>query len=128
MRLLKTVVMISCVTIVSVLYVHQQVELVKLSYSIERKERIVKDMLDRNERLDYNIDNLEAPSRLEQALVAKNINVAFPKKGNVVKVARITPRATTLERLNSRSHDRRFNALGVLDFFSQSREAQAKED
>ena len=121
-------VMISCVTILSVLYVHQQVEMVKLSYAIEHKERIVKDMLDRNERLDYNIDNLEAPSRLEQALVAKNINVAFPKKGNVVKVARITPRATTEARLGSRSPDRRFNVLGVLDFFSQSREAQAKED
>ena len=45
-------------------------------------------MLDHKERLDYNINNLEDPSRLEKILMSKNIDVAFPGKYNVVKVAK----------------------------------------
>jgi hypothetical protein len=87
MRALKVTIMIVSATLVALLYVHQQVELVKLSYSIELKEKTLKDVLDHNEGLGYNIDNLEAPNRLEEALLAKKIEVAFPKRGHVVRLA-----------------------------------------
>jgi hypothetical protein len=107
--------------------VHQQVELVKLSYDIESKERIVKDMLDRNGRLGYNIGNLEAPSRLEGALIARKIDVAFPKKGNVVTVARRSSGQRNEMVLRSSGIEKRALAVGLIDFFTQSREAQARE-
>ncbi|MBN2452820.1 MAG: hypothetical protein JXB40_00970 [Candidatus Omnitrophica bacterium] len=87
MRAFRTIGMIATVTLVALLYVHQQVELVKISYAIECKEKVLKDMLDRNEGLGYNIDNLEAPSRLEEVLLANRIEVAFPKRGHVIKMA-----------------------------------------
>lgn len=87
MRALRTTMMIVSATLVALLYVHQQVELVKLSYSIELKEKTLKDVLDHNEGLGYNIDNLESPNRLEEALLAKKIEVAFPKRGHVVRLA-----------------------------------------
>ena len=79
--------MVATVTLIALLYVHQQVELVKLSYVIECKEKRLKDALDRNEGLGYNIDDLEAPNRLEEALLARKVEVAFPKRGHVVQLA-----------------------------------------
>ena len=87
MRAFKVTMMIVGATLAALLYVHQQVELVKLSYAIELKEKILKDVLDHNEGLGYNIDNLEAPNRLEEVLLAKRIEVDFPKRGHVVRLA-----------------------------------------
>jgi len=87
MRAFRVTMMVATVTLVALLYVHQQVELVKLSYVIECKEKTLKDILDHNEGLGYNINNLEAPNRLEEALLAKSVEVAFPKRGHVVQLA-----------------------------------------
>ena len=126
MRLFRSIASIAVVTIAALVYVHQQVELVKLSYSIESKEKKLKDMLDHKERLDYNINNLEDPARLEKILMSKNIDVAFPGKYNVVKVAKLTDRSAE-DRLRSSGIDKKFNVFGIADFLSPRAEAQAKE-
>ena len=126
MRLFRSIASIAVLTLVALVYVHQQVELVKLSYSIESKEKKFKEMLDHKERLDYNINNLEDPSRLEQILMSKNIAVAFPGKYNVVKIAKAADRSAE-DRLRSSSIDKKFNVFGIADFLSPRAEAQAKE-
>ena len=126
MRVFRHTLSIFLITLVALLYVHQQVELVKLSYSIDAKEKKLKDMLDHKERLDYNINNLEDPARLEKILMSKNIDVAFPGKYNVVKVAKVTP-GSAEDRLRSSGIDKKFNVLGIADFLSPRAEAQAKE-
>ena len=126
MRLFRSIASIAVLTLVALVYVHQQVELVKLSYSIETKEKKLKDMLDHKERLDYNINNLEDPSRLEKILMSRNIDVAFPGKYNVVKVAKAADRNSE-DRLRSSSIDKKFNVFGIADFLSPRAEAQAKE-
>ena len=126
MRLFRSIASIAVITLVALVYVHQQVELVKLSYSIEAKEKKLKDLLDHKERLDYNINNLEDPSRLEKILISKNIDVAFPGKYNVVKVAKAADRSTE-DRLRSSGIDKKFNVFGIADFLSPRAEAQAKE-
>lgn len=88
MRLLRRVMSIGAFTALALVYVHQHVELVKMSYSLQYNEKRVAKLLDRNERLGYNIDNLENPSRLESILEAQNIEVAMPKRGQIVQVAR----------------------------------------
>lgn len=127
MKLLKSLTLISIVTLVALIYVHQQVELVKLSYSIERKEKIVKDMLDRSDSLGYNINNLEAPYRLEQALLSRNVDITFPKRANVVKVAKLRYNSRSEERIRSSGVERKFNLFGITEFLSPRAEAQAKE-
>lgn len=126
MKLFKSITMISLVTAVALIYVHQQVELVKLSYSIESKEKRLKDVLDRKARLEYNIDNLEAPSRLEKVLIAQKIDVAFPGKGHVVRLAK-APGFGREDRLRTAGVEKRFNIFGFVDFLSPRAEAQAKE-
>jgi cell division protein FtsL len=126
MKLFKSVASIAVVTLVALIYVHQQVELVKLSYSIETKEKKLKVMLDRKQRLNYNIDDLESPSRLEKVLMAKNIDVAFPGRYNVVRVAKTTS-GSTEDHLRSSSIDKKFSIFGITDFLSPRAEAQARE-
>ena len=88
MRLFKYITLLGIVTLVALVYVHQQVELVKLSYEIDCKEKKLKEMLDRKGILRYNISNLESPSRLEKVLSKRKISVSYPKKGQVIRLAR----------------------------------------
>jgi len=127
MKLLKSLTLMSVITLIALIYVHQQVELVKLSYSIERKEKRVKDMLDRRESLGYNVNNLEAPYRLEQALLSGNVDIAFPRRANVVKIARLRHNPRGFEAIRSSGLERKFNLFGITEFFSPRAEAQAKE-
>jgi len=88
MRFFRHIMLLVVVTFSALVYVHQQVELVKLSYEIDCKEKKVKEMLDRKGVLRYNISNLESPSRLERALLEKKVSVSYPKRGQVIRLAR----------------------------------------
>ena len=127
MRLFKSVMVITFVTGLALLYVHQQVELVKLSYGIESKERTLRQMLDRKESLGYNIDNLEAPSRLEGVLLSRRIDIAFPGRDHVVKMAGLDSNVMHRGASRTLGLERKVNVFGILDFFGLAREAQAKE-
>jgi len=127
MRVYKSVISMAFVTAMALLYVHQQVELVKLSYAIETKEKNLKDMLDLKEGLGYNINNLEAPLRLEQALSAKRVELTFPRKAQVVKAAKEAFNSKTEERILNSSIERKPGIFGIIEFFGSAREAQAKE-
>jgi hypothetical protein len=127
MKLFKTLTYMSLVTLIALIYVHQQVELVKLSYSINNKEKMLKVMLDRKDRLGYNVYNLEAPSRLESVLLSKNVDIAFPKRSNVVKVAKVGQNAESEKIIRNSALEGKFNFFGILEFFSPRAEAQAEE-
>lgn len=127
MKIFKLIISIAAVTGVALLYVHQQVELVKLSYAIESKEKAIKDMLDLKDSLGYNINNLEAPSRLEGILLSKNIDIAFPKRENVVKTAKAVSGIKDYGHIGNMGLERKIHLTGIFDFFGTGREAQAKE-
>ena len=129
MRLLRSILPIAIFTVASLMYVHQQVELVKLSYHIEKKEKKLSEVLDQREQLSYNIKNLEAPSRLESALLAKNIDITFPKKGNVIKMARpYVLNQKGFSELRSIGLEKRFNMFGFLEFLTPKAEAHQAEE
>jgi hypothetical protein len=123
MRMLRTVLFISFLTAVALIYVHQQVELVKLSYAIGCKEKRLKEILDHNEGLGYNIENLEDPARLEQVLVAKNVEVAFPKRDHIVMARRVNYGRYD-DRIRAAGTENKINLFGILEVFSQKAEAQ----
>ncbi len=126
MKLLKSIIGISVITFVGLIYVHQQVELVKLSYSIETSQKKLKVLLDRKERLNYNINDLESPSRLEKVLMSRNIDVGFPGRYNVVKVANMAS-GRVEERLRSSGIDKKMGVFGIADFLSPRAEAHTRD-
>jgi hypothetical protein len=127
MRPIKSMIMISSLTLVALIYVHLQVELVKMSYSIDYKEKKLKTILDRKEALGYNIANLEDPSRLENILLAKKIDISFPKKGQIFKIAKVDARMKRKESFRRATVEKKGGAFGILEFLGFKAEAQAKE-
>ncbi len=127
MRFFRSILFVMFMTLAALIYVHQQVELVKLSYSIECKEKKLKDVLDHRESLGYNIDNLESPGRLEQVLLSRKIDVGFPRRGNIVGATKLASGMRNEDRMRATFADRKISFLGFLDFFSPRAEAQAKE-
>ncbi|MFA5146099.1 MAG: hypothetical protein WC515_01790 [Candidatus Omnitrophota bacterium] len=117
---------IMVVTLVALVYVHQQVELLKLSYAIDGKEKRLEDMLDRTSGLEYNINDLEAPSRLEKTLLSHKVDITFPRRSQVVKVTSLTPQAQKLT-LKQGGTEKRGNLLGIFEFLGLRAEAQARE-
>jgi hypothetical protein len=120
-------VMIFGVTALGLIYVHQQVELLKLSYAIDYKEKKLEQILDRKESLGYNIKELENPSRLENVLHAKRVTIAFPKKGQIIRIASAPIRMKTEEALKSAAVETKSGAMRIFEFLGLRAEAQAKE-
>jgi hypothetical protein len=127
MRPSQSVLFIIVGTFIALIYVHQQVELVKLSYEIDCKEKYLKEVLDRKEHLGYNVSNLEAPSRLESILLSRNIEVAFPKRAEVVKAAGQPFAVRNEKNLKTASLENKSTWVRIFDFFGSGAEAHARE-
>lgn len=125
MRLFRNIASIGLVALIALAYVHQHVELVKLSYSIQYNEKRVAKLLDRNGRLGYNIDNLEDPSRLETILRGQNIDIALPKRGQIVKASQ--PSGENRSSSSGETAVEWKAPFKVFEFLGLRAEAQAKE-
>ena len=58
------------ITLLSVTYVSQHTQLLEYSYRISDCKKSLSLLIDQNQALRYNIAKLEAPARLEEAIVA----------------------------------------------------------
>ena len=127
MRLIKRILMLGIVTLTALFYVHQQVELVKLSYEIGCKEKKLKEMLDRKGILRYNISNLESPSRLEKVLLEKKVSVSYPKKGQVIRLARNPSYLPSGQILRVSGLEERAGIFKLFDFLGSRPDIHARE-
>ena len=127
MRLFKYIALLGIVTLTALVYVHQQVELVKLSYTIDCKEKKLKEMLDRKGILRYNISNLESPSRLEKVLLERKISVSYPKNGQVIRLARNPSYAPSGQFLKVSGLEERAGIFRLFDFLGGRLDAHARE-
>ena len=73
------------ITVLGVCYVHQQFLIVEANYTIKKREHILSQLLDRNTKLRYNINELESPASLEMKLAANGLQYNTPKTWVVVK-------------------------------------------
>ena len=71
--------MVALITIASLGYVSQEVEAVKIGYTIRKQEETRTLFLDRARALKYNIARLKAPNTLEKRLTAQKISLQAPK-------------------------------------------------
>lgn len=126
MRLFRHIILMGMVTLTALVYVHQQVELVKLSYEIDCKEKKLKEMLDRRGILRYNISNLESPSRMEKVLLARRVSVSYPKKSHVIRLARNPSRVPNAP-LRVSGLEERAGVFKLFDFLGGGPDIHARE-
>ena len=71
--------LLALVTVAALFYVYQEVEAVKIGYTIRKQEETKMLFLDRARALKYNIARLKAPINLERRLLSARIVLQSPK-------------------------------------------------
>ena len=87
MKIYKFSVGLIFITLLALLYVHQQVQLIEVSYKIESNEKGVTTLLDQNKSLVYNITKLKSPVYLEKKFLASKKEFVIPQQWQVIEVA-----------------------------------------
>lgn len=80
-------VLVALGTIASLGYVGQEVEAVKIGYTIRKQQETRTLFLDRARALKYNIARLKAPNTLEKRLTAQKISLQAPKSWQTLVVS-----------------------------------------
>ena len=87
MNVSRFLIIATLVTAVALGYVHQQIELLKISYTMNYNKDNLLVLLDQNTTLMYNVNNLQSPLYLERALSAKKVSVEIPSRWYTVGLA-----------------------------------------
>ena len=126
MRIFRRLFLLCVITIAALIYVHQNIELIKLSYAIDSKEKRLSVLLDQKEKLIYNLNNITSPSQLERVLVTKHVDVEYPHKEQVIRVA-MRRAVNSHGPVQYASVSRTSVVNTMLDFIGMGPEAHAKE-
>jgi hypothetical protein len=73
-------------TVMCLLYVFEQTEIVKLGYKITSAQKVLQASLDRKTMLEYTFSSLESPQNLDKNLFLKNDGFEMAQKYKLVKV------------------------------------------
>ena len=117
----KFLAMLSLAVMAALFYVSQEVDAVKIGYTIRKQEETKTMLLDRSRALKYNIARLKAPNTLEKRLIAQKINLQSPKSWQtlVISPASAQKQAAARSLLN--------NAPILTKFIVGTAQAEAKE-
>lgn len=108
------------VTAVALLYVHQQVQLLKISYHINTNEKDLTRLLDQNRALIYNITRIKSPVNLDKKFLASKKDYSIPQQWQIVKVA--APKEEKRAVMFAKTEKKPF---GIFKLFGRPKEALA---
>lgn len=111
------------ITICALLYVHQNVEILKVGYSIDTNQKAFSYFLDRHRRLVYNLAKLKSPPALEERLLAEEIELIEPGANNVYYASAKIINKPSLE-FKSNNGERIIDK--ILDTFTEKAEARVR--
>jgi len=84
MKLHKFILTGIMITAIAVGYVHQRIAIIRVGYGVQKNERLLSCLVDRNTKLMYNLSRLESPRNLLTSLSGEEIKFASHriKQGN----------------------------------------------
>ncbi|MCQ9206469.1 MAG: hypothetical protein NG740_01105 [Omnitrophica bacterium] len=123
-KFLKSIAGISLCAILALGYVHQEVEIVKTGFLINKHRSEVSFQLDQYRSLVYNLSRLESPKRVEAILCMNDIALCMPKVKNKRRFSQI---ARTYDEEKPRMKKSESLLAYVLDRFSTNAEAKVAE-
>lgn len=86
MRTSRSILYTAVSTVLCLLYVFQQTEIVKLGYRITSAQKVLEACQDRKTSLEYAASSLESPLNLDKNLFLKNDGFQMPEAYKLVKV------------------------------------------
>jgi len=87
----KIIVFMGIMAFLLVHYVQGQVNLVRISYVLDKKIKIKNDKLEHYRQLKYELDQIKSPRLLESKLGELNFNLTLPTE---IKVIRMAPQSS----------------------------------
>lgn len=75
------------ITVLSLCYVAQQTEIVKLGYRINRAEKVLEALQDKKTSLEFTLSRLESPMHLDKSLFLNNNDFEMAQNFKLVKVS-----------------------------------------
>jgi len=78
MKILRFFIFMVIITSLSLVYVFQQTEIIKLAYQTDRKSSLYQELSNENIILKYDLDTLNSLSHLGKTLVAKEAKFELP--------------------------------------------------
>ena len=84
MRLKYFILSLFFVTMLSLAYAWQQIEIIKLAYQQSRKSMAYKEFLDRNHYLKYNLISLKSSSYLGSRLFNEDVKFEIPSQSQML--------------------------------------------
>ena len=106
-------------TLLTLGYVHEQVSILRVSYTLEKKEREAARLSEEYKLAKFQLARLHSPGFLSRELKAKSLDLAAPKAVQVVRMLKPKMVAAALDQ----APPAKPNAFSWMSF---SREAQAK--
>ena len=89
----KILVGVSFFTALMLVYVHEQVSLFQISYSLDERADTLTRRTETFRKLKFEVEQLKAPRLLEQRMKDMKLELGLPKEVRVVKVAQNAPEA-----------------------------------
>jgi len=107
------------ITLLTLLYVHQNIEIVRMGYSVNTHQKTLSYSLDQHRRLVYNLNKLKSPSALNEKLYAEAVELVETDTSNIYYADSIGANNTILAKKSPRVRiiDR------LLDTFIEKAEA-----
>ena len=96
MKLTRFVYGVIIMVLLSLVYVRQRIELLKVGYEVRAKEIARLELLDQNKILDYNVYVLKSPSNLERFLKSTNRNYKIASRDRIIRLRRPEEEAAAL--------------------------------
>ena len=76
---------VGLLTLLLLVYVHEQVALVRVSYLIDSKSAALSRMSEEYRQLKFDVDQLKAPRLLEEKMKTLSLDLALPQEIHVVR-------------------------------------------
>lgn len=86
MRTSRSILYTALGTVLCLLYVFQQTEIVKLGYRIKTAEKVLESCWDRKTALEYTLSALESPLNMDKSLFIKGNSFEMAKDYKLVKL------------------------------------------
>ena len=119
MRVHKFSICLISATLLALLYVHQQIQLVKISYEIESNEKEIVTLLDQHKTLMYNNTKLKSPVDLERNFLADKEEFGISQQWKVVEV--MVPKVNKEPVIMAKAR----NSLAIFNIFGKPKEVFA---
>lgn len=120
----KVILFITIGALFFLIYVHEQVALLHVSYEIEERSEKVTRLSEESRQLRFEVEQLKAPRLLDEKMKQMSLDLTLPQEIRVIRIPESMASDASLQKISTRPMAGR-----VADFFGRFVEvAQAKTD